>query len=82
MFLDGCSYIFIILITIHIPLNGRSMYIYVGIIGFFEQSIKKTPQNPQVPTYIVRSHNQFTNTIGFCVIISSEPCATTYRFNN
>ena len=35
---------------IHMPLKCWSMYIYVGIIGFFEQSIKKTPQNLQVPT--------------------------------
>ena len=30
------------------------IYIFVGIIGFFEQSIKNIPQNPQIPTYIVK----------------------------
>ena len=29
-------------------------YIYDEIIGFFEQSIKKLPQNPQIPTYVVK----------------------------
>ena len=67
--------IVLISLPIHIPLNYWCIYyIYVGIIGPFEQSIKTNPQNPQIPTYVVKFTRLVIDTIGFSVIISSKLC--------
>ena len=62
-------------------LSVHAWFIYVGIIGFFDQLVKIIPQNPQtlraldLDIFLSMSHPSFIDTNGFIIIVSSGPCA-------
>jgi hypothetical protein len=74
------SLLFIYLSTYY-SIVGACMVFYVGIIGFFYQSIKIIPQNPQtfcvvdLDMFLLVSHPSFIDTNGCSIIVSSGSCA-------